>query len=99
MGILSDLLWMTLHLCLVAIDMAFLLLLFRMVSQWGRIAWIERINDTAKSIVDPLTAAVGHHWQALTSKQLLPRHALALSMLALCLARFVICTVAGLLLR
>ena len=99
MGILSELVWTLLHLCLVAIDMAVLLLLFRMVGQWRQIAWVERVNDTAKSIVDPLTAAVGHSWQALTAKSLPPRHVLALSMLALSLARFSLWAVAGFLLR
>jgi len=98
MGILSDLMCSILHLCCVAIDMAILLLLLRMVGQWRQIAWVEKINDTARSIVDPLTVAVGRNWQALTSVQLSPRRALALSMLALCLVRFAICVMAGLLL-
>lgn len=99
MGILSELVWTILHLCCVAIDMAILLLLLRMVGQWRRIAWVERINDTARSIVDSLTAAVDRNWRTLTSVPLSPRRTLALSMLALCLARFAICVMAGLLLR
>ena len=98
MGILSELVWTFLHLSCVAIDMAIVLLLFRIVGQWRRIGWVARINNTAKHIVDPLSAAVGRNWQTLISVPLSPKRTLALSVLTLCLARFVLCGVAGLLL-
>lgn len=98
MGTLSELVRTIVHLCLVTIDVVILLLLFRMVGQWRRIAWVERINSTARGLVDPFITTVGRNWRTLTSVPLSPRRTLALSMLALWLARSAICVTAGLLL-
>ncbi len=96
MGILSELVWTILYLSCVAIDMAIVLLLFRIVGQWRRIGWVERINDTAKGIVDPLIDTIGRNWPAVTSAPMSQNRALAFGVLTLCLARFVLCGVAGL---
>jgi len=97
MGVLPALVWTGLHLSCVAIDMALVLLLFRIVGQWRRIGWVETINHAAKDIVDRLTAAISRRWQALTSIRLSQRKTLALSMVTLCLARLVLQGLAGLL--
>jgi hypothetical protein len=54
----------------VAIDMALLLLLLRIVGQWRRIGWVATVNHAAKDIVDHLTATVSRRWQVLTSTRL-----------------------------
>ncbi len=97
MGILPALVWTGLHLSCVAIDMALLVLFFRIVGQWRRIGWVETINHAAKDIVDRLIAAIGLRWQALTSIRVSQRGALALSVVALFLTRLALHELAGLL--
>jgi len=97
MGILPALVWTGLHLSCVAIDMALLLLFFRILGQWRRIGWVETINHAAKDIVDRLIAAISVRWQALTSIRVSQRGALAASMVTLCIARLVLQEIAGLL--
>lgn len=97
MGILPALIGTGLHLSCVAIDMALVLLLFRIIGQGGHIGWVATINDAAKAIVDSLNAAISLRWQALTSMRLSRRGALLVSMGALCLTRFVLGELAGLL--
>ncbi len=97
MGILPALVLTGLHLSCVAIDMALLVLFFRIVGQWRRIGWVETINLAAKDIVDRLTVAISLRWQALTSIRVSQRGALALSVVALCLARLGLQEIAGLL--
>jgi hypothetical protein len=97
MGILSELVWTILHLSCVAIDMALVLLLFRVLGQWRAIPWVQRINDAAKGVVDPLYSTLSRHWETLVSVRLTTRGALALSVLTLCLARCLLCAIAGLL--
>jgi hypothetical protein len=97
MGVIPALVWAGLHLSCVVIDMALLLLFFRIVGQWRRIGWVATINHTAEDIVDRLTAAIGLRWQALLGIRLSQRGALAASVLALCLARLLLQGLAGLL--
>jgi len=97
MGVLPALIWTGLHLSCAAIDMALVLLLFRIIGQGGRIGWIATVNDAAKPVVDPLNAVINLRWQAITSKRLSKRGALLLSMGTLCLARFSLDVLAGLL--
>ena len=97
MGALPELIKIGLHYFCVAIDMAMILLLFRIVGQWRRIGWVETVNHAAKDIVDPLTAAIGSRWQALVSIQLSQRGILAARVVTLCLARLVLQELAGLL--
>jgi hypothetical protein len=47
MGILPALVWTGLRLFCVAIDVALVLLLFRIVGQWRYIGWVETINLAA----------------------------------------------------
>ena len=97
MGILPELVRTLLHLCYVGIDMAILLLFLRIVGQWRRIAWVERINDAARGVVDPLHSAVSGLWQRVASVRLSPRGALAVSVVTLCTGRALVCGLAGLL--
>jgi hypothetical protein len=97
MGILSEIVRMILHLSCVAIDMALLLLLFRILGQWRPTSWVQRINNAAQSIVDPLTSTLGRYWETLVCVRLTTRGVLALSVLTLCLARCLLCVIAGVL--
>lgn len=97
MGILPAIVWTGLHLSCVAIDMALLLLCFRIVGQWRRIRWVETVNHAAKDLVDRLIAAISLRWQALTSIRVSQGGALALSVVALCLTRLALHELAGLL--
>ena len=97
MGALPELIGIGLHFSCIVIDMALILLFFRIVGQWRRIGWVATINHAAKDIVDRLNATISLRWQALTSMRLSPRGALALSVVALCLARLVLQELAGLL--
>jgi hypothetical protein len=97
MGILSEIIYAVLHLSCVAVDMVLVLLLFRALGQWWPIPWVQRVNDAAQPIVDRLTATLSRHWETLVRMRLTATGALALSMLTLCLARCLLCAVAGLL--
>ncbi len=97
MGALPELIKIGLHFSCVAIDMALILLIFRIVGQWRRIGWVGTVNHAAKDIVDPLTTAIGRRWQALVSIQLSQRGILAASVITLCLVRMVLQGFAGLL--
>jgi uncharacterized protein YggT (Ycf19 family) len=97
MGILSDIILAILHLSCVAIDMALLLLLFRILGQWRPIRWVQRVNDVTQPLVDPLTSTLRRHWETLVCLRLTPRGTLALSVLTLCLARCLLCAIAGVL--
>lgn len=98
MGVLLELMWIGVHLACVAIDMALILLLLRIVGQWRRIGWVETINRAADEPVNRLIAGVGRQWQQLTATPLSAKGMLALSLATLCLARFVLCGLEGLLL-
>jgi len=97
MAILPALIWTGLHLLCVVIDMALVLLLFRIIGRGRHIGWIATINDAAKTVVDPLTAAVSLRWQTLTSMRLSQRGVLLLTVSTLCLARFMLGELARLL--
>ena len=97
MGLLPVLIWTSLHLSCVAIDMALVLLILRIAGQWRNVGWLATINRAAKDVVDRLTAAISLRWQALTSTRLSERGALAVSVATLCLARLVLQELAGLL--
>jgi hypothetical protein len=97
MGILPSLVWTVLHLSCVAIDMALLLVSFRIVGQWRCIRCIETINRAAADLVDRLTTAISLRWQALMGVRLSQRGAWAASMVTLCIARVVLQEFAGLL--
>ena len=97
MGALPELIGIGLHFSCMVIDMALILLFFRIVGQWRRMGWVETVNHAAKDIVDPLTAAIGRRWQALVPIQLSQRGILAASVVTLCLVRIVLQGLAGLL--
>jgi hypothetical protein len=97
MGILSEIIRAVLHLSCVAIDMTLVLLLFRILGQWRPIPWVQRINNTAQSLVDPLISTLRRHWETLVCVRLTPRGTLALSMLTLSLVRCLLCAIVGLL--
>jgi hypothetical protein len=97
MGALPELIKIGSHFFCIVIDMALILLVFRIIGQWRHVRWVETVNHAAKDIVDPLTAAIGRQWRALVSIRLSPRGALAASMFTLCVARFVLQGLAGLL--
>jgi hypothetical protein len=98
MGILLDLVGAVMHLCCVAADMVILLLLCRIVARCWNIAWVERINDRVKDIVDPVISAISRFWCRVAKVQIPPRCLLAASLLTLCLARIVMLAVARLIL-
>ncbi len=97
MGILSEITRAILHLSCLAIDTALVFLLFRILGQWRPMPWGQRINHTAESIGDPLTATLRRHWETLVCIRMTARGMLALSVLTLCLARCLLCVIAGLL--
>jgi hypothetical protein len=97
MGIVPTIVWIGLHFSCVAIDMALVLMFFRLVGQWRRTGWIATVNQAAQGIVDPLAAVIGLRWQALANVRLSPRGRLAASMATLALARLALQGFAGLL--
>ena len=97
MGVVPELIRVGLHLACVAIDMALVLLFFRVIGQRRQVRWIVTINDAAKEVVDCLTGAIGLRWRALMSIRLSQQGALAASMITLCIARFVLQQLAELL--
>ena len=96
-GILSEIIRAILHLSCVTLDMALVLLLFRILGQWRPIPWVERVNDTAQSVVDPLLATLRRHRETLVCMRLTARGTLTLSVLTLCLARCLLYMIAGVL--
>lgn len=82
----------------VASDMRIVLLLFRILGQGRQIEWVQRINDTAKGIVDPLNTAIRRGRQSLRSVPLSQKRVRGLSVRTLCLVRFLVCMIVGLLL-
>jgi len=82
----------------VASDMPIVLLLFRILGQGRQIEWVQRINDTAKGIVDPLNTAIRRGQQSLRSVPLSQKRAWGLSVRTFCLVRFLVCMIVGLLL-
>ena len=95
MGILSEIIRAILHLSCVAIDMVLLLLLLRILGQWRPIPWVQQVNNAAQVFVDPFTSTLRRHWETLVCLRLTPRGTLALSVLTLCLARCLLCVIAG----
>lgn len=90
MGVLPELIWIGLHLSCVAIDMALILMLLRIVGQWQQVERVEKVKRVANEVVNRLTATITRQWQALTSVRLSQKGVLALSVATLCLARLLL---------
>jgi hypothetical protein len=97
MGILSEIIRAVLHLFCVALDIAILLLLFRILGQWRPIRWVQRINDGAKGVINALASTLCRPWEQPAGLRLTTRGALALSVLTLSLARYLLGAIAGVL--
>ena len=97
MGALPELITIGVHFSCVVIDMALVLVFFRIVGQWRSTGWIASINCAAEDVVDRLTAAISLRWQLIVGIRLSQRGVLAASVATLCLARLLLEELAGLL--
>lgn len=98
MGVLNELVWAALHLACTAIDMMFLLVLFRAIGKRWQVTWVQTINDAARGVVDRFIRVLRSRWNRWTSSSLSEAQTLALCVVTLAGARLLLCTMAGCLL-
>ena len=80
-----------------AINIAILLLLWRILATGPYSPQLERIRQKAETILDYLTAGIGRLWLRMTGKCLSPKGRLVAMVLLLTAAQLVLCGIARLL--
>ena len=94
MGFLFKLLFLSLHLIAIAMDIVIVFLFIRLIMLWKKIACLEWFDDLARELVNGVLSFVSQLWLSKTRNRLSAVGQLTLSLLGLILIRLALSEVA-----
>ena len=99
MGILPNLLWVTLNLVCIGLDITIFFLFVRLIITWLKIPLFEKFNDAGKSLVGAITSSVSTLWDRVGQKRLSEKGKVFLGIAVVAFIRLILGEFGRLLLR
>ena len=97
MGILAKLIWIFLNLICIGIDITVFCVIVKMILNRWTVSWLIPFDVAGKRLVDSYTDLVEKRWRTVSQAGLTPQGRLAVGLVILIIARFLIMVIAGVL--